>query len=82
MLVLPERGLKINFKDRRHQINISTRAVVIMFKVGAILASLLASAVAFAPTSRMSSRNALKMAFDEETSGVLPPVGYWDPLGT
>lgn len=53
-----------------------------MFKVTAILASLLASAVAFAPQSRMSTRSSLKMAFDEESSGVLPPVGYWDPLGT
>ena len=54
-----------------------------MFKVGAFLISFLAIAVAFAPSNfRMSSRGALKMAFDEESSGVLPPVGYWDPLGT
>jgi hypothetical protein len=52
-----------------------------MYKVIALVA-LLASAVAFAPSSRMSARTSLKMAFDEESSGVLPPVGYWDPLGT
>ena len=31
---------------------------------------------------RSSARQTAKMAFDEEASGVLPPVGYWDPLGT
>ena len=60
-----------------------SRTVLTMFKVGAFLISFLAIAVAFAPSNfRMSSRGALKMAFDEESSGVLPPVGYWDPLGT
>ena len=55
-----------------------------MFRLTALLAALLASASAFSPMGRMSSRgsSSLKMAFDEESSGVLPPVGYWDPLGT
>merc|ERR1719263_2125184 len=47
----------------------------------AILLSLLATATAFAPMGRVNSRTALKMSFDEESIGILPPVGYWDPLG-
>ena len=53
-----------------------------MYRVIVLLACLLATANAFAPMGRVSSRSALKMSFDEEASGVLPPVGYWDPLGT
>jgi hypothetical protein len=52
-----------------------------MMQFVAILLSLLATATAFAPMGRVSSRTALKMSFDEESIGILPPVGYWDPLG-
>ncbi len=44
----------------------------------AILASLLASAAAFAPASQKVSSTALN-AFEEEV-GVQKPLGYWDPL--
>ena len=59
-----------------------------MFRVFVLLVCLLAAVNAFAPMGRVSSsmrssaRQIAKMAFDEEASGVLPPVGYWDPLGT
>jgi len=51
-----------------------------MFRTIAILASIL-SAAAFAPVMKnaRTSMN-LKMSFEDEL-GVLPPVGYWDPLG-
>ena len=50
-----------------------------MFKFVVLLASLL-SAAAFAPASRMGASSSLKMSFENEL-GVLPPVGFWDPLG-
>lgn len=46
----------------------------------AIFASLLAGAAAFAPVSQKASTTALSMAFENEV-GVVPPLGYWDPLG-
>ena len=45
----------------------------------AIIASLLASAAAFAPTKQASSSTALK-AFEDEV-GAQPPLGFFDPLG-
>eukprot|EP00587_Corethron_hystrix_P010827 CAMPEP_0113305844 /NCGR_PEP_ID=MMETSP0010_2-20120614/5325_1 /TAXON_ID=216773 ORGANISM="Corethron hystrix, Strain 308" /NCGR_SAMPLE_ID=MMETSP0010_2 /ASSEMBLY_ACC=CAM_ASM_000155 /LENGTH=205 /DNA_ID=CAMNT_0000160377 /DNA_START=64 /DNA_END=681 /DNA_ORIENTATION=+ /assembly_acc=CAM_ASM_000155 len=44
-----------------------------------ILASLVASAAAFAPVSQKASSSALK-AFESEL-GVQPPLGFFDPLG-
>lgn len=45
----------------------------------AVLASLLASAAAFAPSKSASQTSALK-AFEDEL-GVQPPLGFFDPLG-
>jgi hypothetical protein len=45
----------------------------------AILASLLTSAAAFAPSTQKASSTALQ-AFESEL-GVQPPLGFWDPLG-
>lgn len=50
-----------------------------MFKFVAIL-SLLSGAAAFGPMGFRTASSALKMSFENEL-GVLPPVGYWDPLG-
>ena len=51
-----------------------------MFKAIAILASLV-SVAAFTPARLSSGRSAsLKMGF-EDAPGVLPPVGFFDPLG-
>jgi hypothetical protein len=50
-----------------------------MFKFIAILASL-ATATAFLPVSRVSTRSALQMGYENEI-GALPPTGFWDPLG-
>ena len=50
-----------------------------MFK--AVIATLLGSAAAFAPASRVSSRSsALRMDFSSEL-GAQAPLGFWDPLG-
>lgn len=35
---------------------------------------------AFAPSGRLATRKTLKMGFEDEL-GVLPPVGFFDPLG-
>ena len=45
----------------------------------AILASLVASAVAFAPAKQAARSTSLK-AFENEI-GAQPPLGFWDPLG-
>ena len=45
----------------------------------AVIASLLASAAAFAPAKQAASSTALN-AFENEV-GVQQPLGYWDPLG-
>ena len=45
----------------------------------AVIASLLASASAFAPTKQAASSTALK-AFEDEL-GAQPPLGFFDPLG-
>ena len=45
----------------------------------AILASLIASAAAFAPAKQAASSTAIK-SFENEV-GVQQPLGYWDPLG-
>ena len=50
-----------------------------MFKYVAILASLMGAA-AFVPASRVSTRSSLKMNFKDEI-GVIPPTGFFDPLG-
>lgn len=50
-----------------------------MFRFIAILASLV-SAAAFAPARMARSSSALKMSYESEL-GVLPPVGFFDPLG-
>ena len=49
-----------------------------MFKF--VLASLLASAAAFAPSAKVATSSALKMGF-EDALGAQPPLGFWDPLG-
>lgn len=46
----------------------------------AILASLLAAATAFAPAQQTRSSSTALSAFADEP-GVLPPTGFWDPLG-
>ena len=46
----------------------------------AILATLIASAAAFAPAKQAATSTALNMAFEEEL-GAQPPLGFWDPLG-
>ena len=45
----------------------------------AVIASLLASAAAFAPTKQAASSTALN-AF-EDALGAQPPLGFFDPLG-
>lgn len=53
-------------------------------RVIALTLAFLATVSAFAPRMRpmssMKTSRALKMNFENEI-GVLPPVGYWDPLG-
>lgn len=47
----------------------------------AVLASLVASAAAFAPAKNAARTSvATNMAFEDEL-GVQPPLGFWDPLG-
>ena len=46
----------------------------------AVLASLIASAAAFAPVAQQSTSSALSMAFEGEL-GAQPPLGFYDPLG-
>lgn len=50
-----------------------------MFRIFALFA-LLCTAASFAPTGRMARSSAMTMQFEDEL-GVLPPVGFWDPLG-
>jgi hypothetical protein len=47
-----------------------------------LLVALFAACSAFAPSGAMrsGSKSMLKMQFEDEL-GVLPPVGFWDPLG-
>merc|ERR1719145_370034 len=45
----------------------------------AIVAALLGSAAAFAPSP--VARTASSLAAFEDELGVQPPLGYWDPLG-
>ena len=46
----------------------------------AVIASLIASAAAFAPAQQKSSSTALDMAFENEL-GAQAPLGFFDPLG-
>jgi hypothetical protein len=46
----------------------------------AVLASLIASAAAFAPAQQSAKTSALSMAFENEL-GAQPPLGFFDPLG-
>jgi hypothetical protein len=46
----------------------------------AIVASLLASAAAFAPAKQVAHSTALKNAFEDEL-GAQPPLGFFDPFG-
>jgi hypothetical protein len=46
----------------------------------AVLASLIASAAAFAPSQQGKASTDLSMAFENEL-GAQVPLGYWDPLG-
>ena len=50
-----------------------------MFRAIAILASFV-GASAFAPVSTRATSSSLKMSYENEL-GVLPPVGFFDPLG-
>lgn len=52
-----------------------------IMKFIAIIVSLLASAYAFAPVSRVSRASSLKMADFSKEIGAQAPLGYWDPLG-
>ena len=45
-----------------------------------VIASIIASAVAFAPASRVHRSGALSMSA-ESLPGAIPPFGYFDPLG-
>ena len=45
-----------------------------------VLASLIASAAAFAPAQTGKASTSLNMAFEEEL-GAQPPLGCWDPFG-
>ena len=46
----------------------------------AILASLIASAAAFAPATQKATTTTSLSAFEDEL-GVQPPLGFWDPFG-
>jgi hypothetical protein len=46
----------------------------------ALIASLVASAAAFAPAKTGTASTSLNMAFEDEL-GVQPPLGFFDPLG-
>ena len=46
----------------------------------AIIASLIASAAAFAPAANKASTSALSMSYENEL-GVIAPTGFFDPLG-
>ena len=47
-----------------------------------VFITLLASIAAFAPmASKVASLSKMRMSYETEV-GVLPPVGFWDPLGT
>mmetsp|Transcript_3648 Transcript_3648/g.3767 ORF Transcript_3648/g.3767 Transcript_3648/m.3767 type:complete len:199 (+) Transcript_3648:56-652(+) len=50
-----------------------------MIRAAVVLASIL-SAAAFSPARVNTRSNALRMGFESEP-GVLPPTGFWDPLG-
>ena len=50
-------------------------------KFTAILASLLATASAFAPMGHVARTSSLKMADFSKEIGAQVPLGYWDPLG-
>lgn len=47
----------------------------------AVLASLLASAAAFAPAKQAPKTTAVGAAEYEDALGAQPPLGFWDPLG-
>ena len=47
----------------------------------AVLASLIASAAAFAPAKQAAKTTAVSASDFEEVLGVQPPLGLWDPLG-
>ena len=46
----------------------------------AVLASLIASAAAFAPAKQAVTATALNNAFEDEL-GAQPPLGFFDPFG-
>lgn len=43
--------------------------------------ALISSASAFAPTSQTASRSSALNAWKDDALGVIPPVGFFDPLG-
>lgn len=45
-----------------------------------ILATLIASAAAFAPSKTATTSSALQASFENEI-GAQPPLGFWDPMG-
>ena len=47
----------------------------------AVLASLIATAAAFAPAAKQATSTAVKASEFSEELGVQPPLGLWDPLG-
>jgi hypothetical protein len=52
-----------------------------MFRAIAILASLLASATAFAPAGKVATSSSLKMNAFKTEVGAQAPLGFFDPLG-
>jgi hypothetical protein len=50
-----------------------------MFKIIIVL-SYFFSTLAFSSVARVPRSSVMKMSYDNEI-GVLPPVGFWDPLG-
>jgi len=47
----------------------------------AVLASLIASAAAFAPAKQAAKTSAVSASEYEDVLGAQPPLGLWDPLG-
>jgi hypothetical protein len=76
-LNIPTASIKIEINLKFTNVSI----ISTMFRLFVVCAALLcASAFNMGRIPARSSRSALKMQFDDQP-GVLPPTGYWDPLG-
>lgn len=76
-----------HFRCENHHISLLTfpvsNKIVVSRMKSVIIASLLASAAAFAPAQQSATRSslvAINMAFEDEL-GAQPPLGFFDPLG-